>query len=261
MNDTPLLGTPLTVTTTLPLEAPAGTVTVMLVSLQPNNFGVAAIPLNVTLLVPCAGPKFVPAIVTEAPAAPDAGVRLVIVGADSTANNAPLLATPFTVTTTLPVVAPEGTVATTLLALQLPMAAAVPLKVTVPVVVPKLLPAMVIAVPTAPEVGLRLEMLGAVDPDAGTVNVTPRLETPPVFTTTLPVVAPDGTVATILVVLQLLIAAEVPLKVTVPVVVFPKLTPLMVTTVPTAPEVGLSLEMLGAAGGFTVRPKPWFTPS
>ena len=47
---TPLLATPPTVTTTFPLVAPAGTGTAMLVALQ--LVGVAATPLNFTVLVP-----------------------------------------------------------------------------------------------------------------------------------------------------------------------------------------------------------------
>jgi len=47
---TPLLGKPPTVTTTLPDVAPAGTGTAMLVALQ--LVGDAAVPLNVTVLVP-----------------------------------------------------------------------------------------------------------------------------------------------------------------------------------------------------------------
>ena len=75
----------------------------------------------------------------------------------------PLLATPDTVTTTLPVVAPVGTFATMLLAPQLVMVAVVPLNLTVllPCVDPKLDPAMVTDAPTAPEVGDKLEMVGA----------------------------------------------------------------------------------------------------
>ena len=60
---TPLLATPLTVTTTLPLVAPLGTGTVM--PLSPQLVGVAAVPLNVTVLVPCVTPKLVPLIVTD----------------------------------------------------------------------------------------------------------------------------------------------------------------------------------------------------
>jgi hypothetical protein len=105
----PLLATPPTVTTTLPVLAPAGTGATMLVALQ--LVGVAAVPLNFTVLDPCDEPKFVPVIVTEVPAAPEAGLTLVIdgEGAVVTVNVIPLLATPPTVTTTLPGVAPLGT--------------------------------------------------------------------------------------------------------------------------------------------------------
>ena len=54
---TPVLATPLTVTTTLPVVAPLGW-PVMLVALQ--LVGVAAMPLKVTVLPPWLAPKFVP---------------------------------------------------------------------------------------------------------------------------------------------------------------------------------------------------------
>src|SRR5260370_25076384 len=60
---TPLLARPPTVTTTLPVVAPAGTGTAMLVALQ--LAWAAVVPLNVTALVPCEVPKFAPAIVTD----------------------------------------------------------------------------------------------------------------------------------------------------------------------------------------------------
>jgi uncharacterized protein YjeT (DUF2065 family) len=134
----------------------------MLAALQ--LVGVAAIPLNVTVLVPCVAPKFAPAIVTDAPTNPDAGLRLVMLGPGTvTVKLTPLLATPPTVTTTLPVVAPAGTGATMLVALQLVGVAAIPLNVTVlvPCVAPKFAPAIVTDAPTNPDVGFRLVMLGA----------------------------------------------------------------------------------------------------
>jgi hypothetical protein len=70
-------------------------------------------------------------MVTEVPTAPEVGLRLAIVGVGRTVNAMPLLTTPLTITTTLPVVAPVGTLATMLLALQLTGVAAIPLKVTV----------------------------------------------------------------------------------------------------------------------------------
>jgi hypothetical protein len=75
----------------------------------------------------------------------------------------PLLATPFTFTTTFPVVAPAGTDVAMLVALQLVTVAVVPLNVTVlvPCVDPKFAPVIVTAVPTGPEVGFRPVSEGA----------------------------------------------------------------------------------------------------
>ncbi len=87
---TALLARPPKVTTTFPVVAPVGTGTAMLVAL--HEVGVAAVPLNVTVLVPCVAPKFVPAMVTEAPIGPDVGFRLVMLGATVTVKATPLLA-------------------------------------------------------------------------------------------------------------------------------------------------------------------------
>jgi hypothetical protein len=220
----------------------------MLVALQ--LVGVPAVPLNLTVLVPCVAPKFVPVIVTGVPAGPDVTLRLVMLGAGAvTVNVAPLLAVPPTVTTTLPVVAPFGTGTTMLVALQLVGVPAVPLNFTVlvPCVVPKFVPVIVTGVPAGPDVTLRLVMLGA---GIVTVNVTPLLAVPPTVTTTLPVVAPFGTGTTMLVALQLVGVPGVPLNSTVLVpCVAPKFVPVIVTGVLTGPEVTLKLPMLGAAGG------------
>ena len=126
----------------------------------------------------------------------------------------PLLATPPTVTTTFPVVAPAGTDVAMLVEVQLVVVAGVPLNVTVPED-PKLLPVIVTAVPTGPEVGDRL-VIWLVVSAAPTVKVTPLLATPPTVTTTFPVVAPVGTDVTMLVEVQLVVVAGVPLNVTVP---------------------------------------------
>ncbi len=75
----PLLATPPTVTTTFPVVAPAGTSTTTLVALQ--LVGVAVIPLNFTVLVPCVVPKFAPVIVTDVPISPDVGFKFVMLGA------------------------------------------------------------------------------------------------------------------------------------------------------------------------------------
>ena len=149
-----------TVTTTLPVAAPAGTGTTMLVADQ--DVGVAVVPLNVTVLVPFVAPKFVPAIVTDVPTGPLDGDSVVKVGV--TVYGRPLLASEVTVTTTLPVVAPLGTGTTMLDADQLVGVAGVPLNVTVldPFVAPKSVPEIVTDVPTGPPVGERLVSVGAI---------------------------------------------------------------------------------------------------
>jgi hypothetical protein len=133
----------------------------MLVAL--HAVGIPAVPLNVTVLVPCAAPKFAPAIVTDVPIDPEDGFKLITLGAGAvTVKLAPTLAPPPTVTITLPVAAPAGTAAVILVALQLAGVAEIPLKVTalVPCAVPKFVPVMVTAAPTRPDVGLKLVMLG-----------------------------------------------------------------------------------------------------
>src|SRR5208283_251550 len=156
-----LLATPPTVSTTFPVVAPVGTGATMLVAFQ--LVGVAAIPLNLTVLVPCVAPKFAPVIVTDAPTNPEVGFRLVMLGPeDVTVKLAPLLATPPTVTTTFPVVAPAGTGATMLVAFQLVGVATIPLNFTVlvPWVAPKFAPVIVTEVPSTPDVGFKLVMPG-----------------------------------------------------------------------------------------------------
>jgi hypothetical protein len=235
----------------LPVVAPVGNVATIDVALQ-LVIVVAVVLLNFTVLVPCVEPKFNPVMVTEAPIAPDVGDRLLMLG--NTVNVTPLLFTPLAKTTTLPVVAPVGTVVFIDVAVQLVTVAAVPLNFTVPVpcVEPKFVPVIVTAAPTAPEVGDKLVMLGA----ATIVKLTPLLFTPLAFTTAFPVVAPVGTVTTIEVALQLVIAvAVVVLNFTVLVpCVEPKPVPVIVTDAPTAPVVGDRLVMLGV--GSTVKLDP-----
>src|SRR5207249_1336529 len=153
-------GAPATVTTTLPLVAPLGTATRMLVSLQ--LAGVAAVPLKATVLAPWAIPKLVPVIVIGVPTGPDAGFRLVMLGGGITAKTAPLLAMPPTVTMTFPVVAPMGTGATMFVALQLVGVTTVPLNATVlvPCTGPKFAPLIATGAPIISDVGFRLVMVG-----------------------------------------------------------------------------------------------------
>lgn len=196
-------------TTTLPVLAALGTGTT--IDVAPQLVGVAAVPLNATVLVPCVDPKFVPVTVTEVPTGPDVGDKLVMLGPPVvTVNETPLLARLLTVTTTLPVVAPLGTGATMEVALQLVEVAVVPLNLTVlvPWVEPKFVPVIVTDVPTGPEVGERLVIPGV------TVKEGPSLlPTPPTNTltpATVPTGIADGTIATIEVLLQLVICAVVP---------------------------------------------------
>ena len=179
---------------------------------------------------------------------------LVMFGSADTVKLLPLLATPETVTTTAPVIAPVGTVVTMLVALQLDGVETVPWNVTVlvPWVAPKFTPVIVTEVPTAPSAGDSLVILGA----AATVNAAPLLASPDVVTTTFPVVAPFGTGVMMLVELQLVGTATIPLKVTMlEPCVAPKLVPVIVTEVPIDPEVGDRLVMLGA-GVVTVKLTP-----
>ena len=87
--------------------------------------------MKVMVLEPCVDPNADPLTVTVVPTFPVVGLRLVIFGIPPTSKPTPLLGNPATVTTTLPVVAPLGTVATTDEALQLLIVvAAFPLNVT-----------------------------------------------------------------------------------------------------------------------------------
>jgi hypothetical protein len=96
------------VTAILPLVAPLGTVTVICV--EPATDTAAALtPLKVTAVAPV---NPVPLTVTFVPTGPEFGVKLVIVGAETTMNLVGLLPfPPGLVTVMLPLVAPVGTVA------------------------------------------------------------------------------------------------------------------------------------------------------
>src|SRR6266436_1322273 len=174
-------------------------------------------------------------------------------GSAVTVNEALFTVWLLTVTETGPEVAPDGTSATMLVSLQVPTAEVVPLSEIVlpPCVVPKPVPVIVTSSPTAPEVGDMAVIASA----SNTVKFTPLLATPHAVTTTLPVVASTGTETTMLVALQLVGAASVPLKLTVPApCVAPKPVPVIVTGAPTTPEVTERLLIVGA--GTTVKLVP-----
>ena len=170
----PLLAFPPAVTTTFPDVAPAGTVVSITVSVQLVT--VAFVPLNAT--EPEVEPKLVPVIVTAAPIAPEVGDKPLILGDEddvTTVNPTRLLPLPLTVTATLPVEAPVGTFVAIEVSDQLVVLAAVPLKVTVPAVEPKLLPVMMTEAPTAPEFGERLVILGPVGGGGGVLSLFEEL--------------------------------------------------------------------------------------
>jgi len=81
----PLLATPPTDTTTLPVVAPCGTTATMEVGLQFKKY-VVGVPLNVTVPALEREPKFEPDIVTGVPTGPDVEDRLVKLGAEPTVN-------------------------------------------------------------------------------------------------------------------------------------------------------------------------------
>ncbi len=90
-----------------------------------------------------------------------------------------------------------------------------------------------------------------------TVKFAPFPATPPTVTKTLPVVAPLGTGATMLVALQLVGTAAIPLKVIVLVPCDdPKFAPVIVTNVPTSPRGGVRLTRAGGGGAVTVKVRP-----
>jgi hypothetical protein len=215
-------------TTTLPVDAPAGTRTMMLVADQLRT--VAPIPLKLTVGARVV-PNDVPVIVTGAPTEPCVLDSEVIDGDPMTVNGDPLLARPPTVTTTLPVVAPDGTGTTIDVDDQLEGVAVVPLNLTVldPLLDPNPVPLIVTGVLADPAVGESEVMVG----DTATVNWTPLLASPPTVTTTLPVVAPGGTGTTMLVADQLVGVAVVLLNLTVlDPMVDPNDVPVIVTDVP-----------------------------
>jgi hypothetical protein len=84
VNGSPLLDKPATLTTTFPLVAAAGTVTVTAVCVQ--LVVAAPTPLNITRLAFEVPPRFVPVIVTPVPGEPLVGDKLEIAGPATTVN-------------------------------------------------------------------------------------------------------------------------------------------------------------------------------
>jgi hypothetical protein len=131
---------------------------------------------------------------------------------------------------TLPVVAPPGTVALTWLTVMNANVAVVPLNRT-DVTPVKLVPKIAMDVPTPPAFGDRLLILGVTENEAALVTVPAD-----VVTEILPLVAPAGTVALILVALATVNTAPVPLNLTELALENP--IPSIATAVPTLPLFG-----------------------
>jgi hypothetical protein len=149
------------VTAILPVVAAAGTVA--LIRVASTTLNTADVPLNVTRVAAVKPP---PEMVTCVPTRPDVGLKPVMVSRagviDVTVKLAVLVPVPDAVVTAMrPLLAPEGTVAVSCVALTGVNVAEVPLNVTL--VTPlKPVPLTVTSAPTGPEVGLKLVSVGAV---------------------------------------------------------------------------------------------------
>jgi hypothetical protein len=152
---------------------------------------------------------------------------------------------PVVVTVIGPVVAPAGTVAVICVVLATVNVALTPLNRTFRTLA-KLAPKMLTTVPTGPDGGVKLLMMGGVGPVV-TMKSGVAVAVPPVVVTVIgPVVAPAGTVAVICVVLATVNVALTPLNRTFRTLA--KLAPKMLTTVPTGPDGGVKLLMMGGVG-------------
>src|SRR5699024_4490211 len=122
---------------------------------------VAFVPLKVTVFSDLVELKLVPVIVTLVPVGPTLGLMPLMVSCSSgsgvTVKEGPVAVCPFVVTFTGPLVAPCGTVTTSLVVEALLIVALVPLNITVffDFVLLKFLPVIVTFVPTGPFFGLR----------------------------------------------------------------------------------------------------------
>jgi len=151
------------------------------------------------------------------------------------------------VTLILPVVAPVGTVAVICVAeFTVKVVALTLLKLTAVAPV-KPVPVMVTTVPTGPEVGVNEVIVMQEEATVKSVALVPVAT--PVVTVIFPVVAATGTTALIWVGLAPeVMVAVVPLNLTVPGLVdeSKRFVPVIVTDVPTCPQVGVNEVMVGA---------------
>ena len=221
-----------------PLVAPAGTIA--LIEVDELNSILAFTPFIKTMVVRV---KFLPVIVNVVPGGPLVGAKFVIEGRlVATVKIRVLVPVPAPlVTLIVPVVAPVGTVALIVVAETTVKVAAVPLKLTAVAPV-KLEPNIFMVEPTVAVIGLKEETTG------GLINVKiPALTAVPPGVVTLillVILAVAGTTAVICVsesTLKLAAAMVLNLTAVAPV----KLAPVIMTDVPTGPEVGEKLSILG----------------
>jgi hypothetical protein len=228
------------VTVILPLVVAVATVAVICVELFTVN-ALAALPLKATAVAPV---KLLPVIVTEVPTGPFAGLKLEIAGRAAVTVKllAEFAAPSGVVTETRPVVVPLATVAVIFVTLLTVKAeAALPLKATAVAPV-KLVPVMATEVPTGPLVGAKLLITGG----ASTVNMPADAAVPPgVVTVTAPVVVLLATVAVICVAL-LTVNVEAAFPPNATALAPFRFAPVMVTTAPADPDVGVKFEIAGA---------------
>lgn len=235
-----------TATVIVPLVAPEGTVTVNCVAVAAETE--AAVPLNFTVLDEVVALKLFPVIVTVVPTAPLAGLKLVIVGKREVTVKleADVAVLEPTATVMTPLVAPEGMVTTNCVDVADETEADIPLNFTVfdDAVVLKLVPVIVTVDPSVPVAGLKLAIVGT-----GSVTVKPEGDVAvfaPTATVMVPLVAPEGTVTVNCVEVAEEIDAATPLNFTVfDAAVVLKLVPVIVTVVPSVPDVGLKPVIVG----------------
>lgn len=202
-----LIVIPFTVIKIGPELAPIGTLVAILDVVEDDT--VAAVPLNDTMGVVI---KFVPEIFTGVPTAPLRGVNPVIVGISSTVKFEPLvIVTPFTAMEIGPVNALAGTVVVMVVAVDEFTVANIPLNVTEGVVL-KFVPVRVTIAPSEPLDGLKPVKVGV----AKTTKLAVlTMVTPLTVTEIFPDVAPAGTVAVILLVVEAVTTAVVLLNFTI----------------------------------------------
>jgi hypothetical protein len=198
----------------------------------------ASEPPNLTLVAPL---KLVPVMVTSEPAAPEPGVKLLIVGAASKVKEDGLRDVPLGVVTEILPVEPLLTTAEiSVLEFTVKEAASVPPNLTL-VAPMKLVPVIVTLEPAAPEEGVNEVMTGG----ALWVNTLELIAVPPRVVILILPVDPLPTTAVIFVLeFTLYEAAEISPNFTETALL--KFLPVIETEVPARPEAGVNEVITGA---------------